>query len=317
MTMVSRLPDDVLRQVLLFSTFQDLDALGYPVNEVLERAGLPLPMNLQWVFYPHRIQNQKYYVPFQYTSVEIGTGFLYVKGRVFTPSTSISSGMWVYYSRICYSPWDYKTTFQANATPDMVPRVLSSSPTDPWVEMTYRGRRKGPRNWTFREGREVDVMDAQGEWWKGTMVACNEDLIRYHFHGWESRWDVWYPKDSLHVAPLDSVVRDWRSFLQEGGWIDVKASGGWYVGRVLQRTPTTVLLTWDNDKNVETMDLSSERLLFYGAHTTRFHGSPFRVSNVVWRDRKGVDIYQYRVRGGKTVLVDHVLSTKEIHELRC
>jgi hypothetical protein len=118
------LPDDVLQQVLLFSTFQDLDALGYPVNDVLKRIGLSLPMNLRWVFkkkFLYPTQNQKYYVPFQYTSVEIGTGFLYVKGRVFTPSTSTtSSGMWVYYSRICYSPWEYSTTFHADATPDMV-----------------------------------------------------------------------------------------------------------------------------------------------------------------------------------------------------
>jgi len=159
-------------------------------------------------------------------------------------------------------------------------------------------------------------MDARGEWWKGVMVACKGHLIRYHFHGWESKWDVWYPNDSLHVAPLYSVTRDWRSAIRVGHLVDVKVQAGWYEGRICSRTATTVRVRPTLDPGTEEVEIegTSERLQFHGAHTFPYR-SPFRVSNVVWKDGGGQEVYQYRLRGGNTVLADHILSDSEIKTL--
>lgn len=304
---MERLPEDVLCQVFLFMTFKELDALGYPLGVVMQRLGIQPPRHARWVFYRHR------YVPFEYHLSEITRCIIHIKGRVY-PSLTASDG-WVIYGRNCYSPWEYQMIFRDKTTPEMVPWVLVG---DPKLEITYRGKRK-QRHLTFQQGQEVDVMDMNGEWWKGSMVACQDNLIRYHFHGWDSKWDRWYPKDSLHVAPLYSITRDWRSAIRVGLLVDYKktAQGGWHQG-VIARMSVTNTTVWVRSFYDETDEMEierlSEQLMFQGAHTG-FHRSPFRVSNVLWKDRKGTEVYQYRVRKGNTVLVDHVLSELETQAL--
>lgn len=303
---MKRLPDEVLNHVFLFMTFKDLDALGFPLGVVMQRLGVRPPKHTRWVFYRNR------YVPFQYHGSEITRSIIYMRGRVYP---SFTSEGWVDYRRNFYSPWAFQTIMRDKTTSDMVPWVLEG---DPRLEITYRGKRRRQR-FTFQQGQEVDVMDARGEWWKGVMVACKGHLIQYHFHGWESKWDVWYPNDSLHVAPLYSVTREWRSSLRVGHRVDVKAQeGGWYEGRISRRTRTVVGVRLTQDPRAEEMEIkgTSERLQFHGAHTWASR-SPFRVSNVVWKDGEGQEVYQYRVRGGggNTVLVDHILSDSEIKTL--
>jgi len=304
---MERLPDEVLRQVFLFMTFKDLDALGYPLEVVMQRLGIRPPKYARWVFYRHR------YVPFEYDLSEITRCVVYMNGRVY-PSLTASDG-WVGYARNCYSPWEYQTIFQDKPRPEMVPRVLAG---DPKLEITYRGKRK-ERRFTFQQGREVDVMDAVGEWWKGSMVASKDNLIRYHYHGWDSKWDRWYPNDSLHVAPLYSITRDWREAIRVGLLVEYKktAQGGWHQG-VIARMSLTTTTVWVRSFSGGTdeveIERTSERLMFHGAHTG-FYRSPFRVSNVVWKDEKGTEVYQYRVRKGNTVLTDHVLSESETRAL--
>ena len=327
-----RLPDDLLRRVFLFLTFQDLHKIGYTVSRVMTYLDIRPPKEARWIFLFHRNR----YVPFQYKNCIILTipsislislipsisslslipsipsiSSIHVKGQIFTGNT------WVFYGRNCYSPWEYQTFFRNEATPEMVPRVVCSKNSK--VEITYRGRRtRTPLR--FEEGQEVDVMDGYGVWWKGSMVSWDSEnhLFRYHFHGWDSRWDVWYPIDSLHVAPLHSIVPDWRSTLQKGDFCDYKHSknGRWYEGSLVNVTPTTVMVRVSSQQieQIEQIQRSSERLMFFGAHTG-FHHSPLRVSNVLWKDTKGTEVYQYRIWGIKTVLVDHILSDVELQAL--
>ena len=300
---MNRLPDDVLHQVFQFSTFLELYKLGYPPRVVMARLGLRSPRNARWYFYRHRNRH----VPFEYESVEVDSRVVHVKGRVY-PSLTSSEG-WVHHAHNCYSPWEYQTVFRHDAAPDMVPRYLCTLER-PNLEISYRGRRNQPRPLVFQEGREVDVMDVYGVWWEGTMVECRNNLIRYHYKGWGSKWDLWYPRDSLHVAPFHSITRDWRaSTLREGAKVEVGKYGRWYEGNILRVSTATVFVRDSTGQEME-LERSSERLLFHGAHTG-FHGSPFCISNVVWNDAEGTEVYQYRIRGGKTVLVDHVLSESE------
>jgi len=185
------------------------------------------------------------------------------------------------------------------------------------LEASYRGRRKRPRVLRFEEGQWVDVMDVYGVWWEGRMMEFKENLIRYHFHGWGTKWDMWYPTDSLHVAPHRSITRDWRSKLEKGSMVDVQHNLRWYEARIRHVTPTAIHVMIDglgDPDNQIRLDWSSERLMFYGAHTW-FYRSPFLISNVIWRDLEGTEVYQYRVRGGKTVLVDHILSESESNKI--
>jgi hypothetical protein len=162
-------------------------------------------------------------------------------------------------------------------------------------------------------------MDSIGEWWKGKMVACQGNRILYHSEGWDSKWDVWYTMDSLHVAPLHSITRDWRSTLGQGDTVDFKDQNQWYKARICSWMTSTVMVTYEKYGNPEVDEVkrSSERLMFHGAHTW-FYKSPFRVSNVVWQDKEGTEVYQYHLRGkcsSKTVLVDRLLSESETRAL--
>jgi hypothetical protein len=162
-------------------------------------------------------------------------------------------------------------------------------------------------------------MDSIGEWWKGSMVACQDNQILYHSEGWDSKWDVWYPMDSLHVAPLHSITRDWRSTLREGDTVDFKDQNQWYEARICLLVENTVTVKYSKygNQKLNEVELSSERLMFHGAHTW-FHRSAFRVSNVTWKDGEGTEVYQYRLRGNfssKTVLVDRLLSEAESRAL--
>lgn len=316
-----RLPDDLLRRVFLFLTFQDLHNIGYTVGRVMTYLGIRPPKEARWIFLFHRNR----YVPFRITSSIRSTDHssississIHVKGQIFT-----GDNIWVFYGRNCYSPWEYQTFFRNEATPEMVPRVVVSK--NPKVEITYRGRRTRTNPPVrFQKGQEVDVMDEVGVWWKGSMVSWDSEtqLLRYHFHGWDSCWDVWYPVDSLHVAPLHSIVPDWRSMLQKGDFCDYKHhnNGRWYEGCIVNVTPNlvTVRISVEHQhiQHIQHIQRSSERLMFFGAHTG-FHQSPLRVSNVLWKDENGTEVYQYRIRGIKTVLVDHLLSDEEFKDLR-
>jgi hypothetical protein len=304
---ITELPDDILQQIFLYSSFYPLHALGYHVKDVMDKVRL-CPKNARWLWEDRKNR----YVPFKYQLCENSTAVLYMNGKIY-PS---SSEGWVRFSSNCYSPQEYQTYFREEATPDMAPRIHTSE--DPRLEISYRGRRS-PHPIFFQEGQEVDVMDSIGEWWKGSMVACRGHQILYHYEGWDSKWDVWYPMDSLQVAPLHSITKDWRSTLREGDRVDFKDQNQWYEARICSLMTHTVMVIYDKYGNPELgeVELSSERLMFHGAHTW-FHRSPFRVSEVTWKDKEGVEVYQYRMRGdmsSKTVLVDRLLSEGETRAL--
>jgi len=304
---ITELPDDILQQLFLYSSFYPLHALRYPLKDVMEKLRLR-PKNVRWLWDDRKNQ----YVPFKFQLCENSTAVLYIKGLVYRSS---SEG-WVRFSSNCYSPQEYQTYFREEATPDMAPRIHTSE--DPRLEISYRGRRF-PQPIPFQEGQPVDVMDSIGEWWKGSMVACQDNKILYHSEGWNSKWDMWYPVDSLHVAPLHSITREWRSTLREGDMVDFKHQGQWYEAQICSLVGNTVTVKYSKYGKPETDDveLSSERLMFYGAHTWSYR-SPFRVSNVTWKDEEGIEVYQYRLRGNvssKTVLVDRLLSEAESRAL--
>ena len=41
-------------------------------------------------------------------------------------------------------------------------------------------------------------------WIIGTIVEINEDQIKIHYFGWANKWDLWFPKDSKHLAALNT-----------------------------------------------------------------------------------------------------------------
>lgn len=290
---LSDFPDDILRQVFMFLEFKELRAFG-PLCATIKMLGIRFE-EARWALLHHE------YVPFEFESSRFNSiDSLSISGRMYSPSYR----EWINCRRICYSPWEYTTTFRNDATPDVAPRVI---PCNLDVEITYRGRRRSPRRLAFRQGREVDVMDPHGVWWKGSMVACRENLIQYHFHGWESRWDHWYPNDSLHVAPLYSITKDWLAALQIGDSVDVKKDRYWFSGVLCEFMESSVIVNVNYE--LVTIELSSERLMFHGAHT--YNITSFLVKNPVWRDKEGVDVYQYRMRN-TLFLADHVLSDAEI-----
>jgi len=292
------LPNDILlHHVFSFLHFEDLHVFQSMFDNHFRDA--------HWVLYNNR------YVPFRLISRTITEYSLSIKGEMYP-----SSQGWIPYERDCFSPWEYNTLFRNHATPDMAPRIYYSDRPD--LDIMYTGRRKPPRKLRFIEGQKMDVMDVQGQWWAGSMVACRDNWILYHFHGWESRWDQWYPNDSLHVAPLHSVTRDWRSRLEFGGLVDIKVDGRWYVGIICQIISTSTIMVknyWPSDHFVMEVDVSSERLMFHGAHIYSYFHSPFRVSNHVWTEKHGVSVYRYRARGGETRLVDHLLSETEKEDI--
>jgi hypothetical protein len=292
--------DDILRQVFEFLEFKELHAIG-PLSVTMKMLGIRLE-SARWVLHHHQ------YIPFEFRSSRFrASNDLSITGRVYSPSYR----EWINDHTICSSPWEYKMVFRNEATPDMVPRIIPHN--DPRLKITYQGRRKSPRRRTFQQGQEVDVMDSHGVWWKGSMVECNENLIRYHFHGWESRWDLWYPDDSLHVAPLYSITQDWMSTLQIGDSVDVKKGGSWFSGVLCEIMPTIAIVNVNHEREV--IELPSERLMFH-AHIYIWSTSSFLTKNPIWRDREGVDIYQYRMQN-ITFLTDHVLTDAEIkHRLK-
>ena len=305
---ITELPDDILQHIFLYSSFYPLHALGFDVEEVLKRLRLQ-PKKAGWVWE----DTKNRYIPFRYSSRESTCAVLHIQGSVF-PS---SSDGWKRFSSNIYSPAEYQTYFRDKATPDMVPRIHPND--DPQIDISYRGRRSPQPPLALEEGREVDVMDSLGEWWKGSMVTCQDNRTLYHFEGWDSKWDQWYPNDSLHVAPLHSITQDWRLTLRVDDMLDFKHQGQWYEARISALNKSTVWVHFYKYRKPETeeVQLSSERLMFYGAHTWSYR-SPFRVSNVTWKDREGTEIYQYRFRGSmgsKTVLVDRLLSEAESQAL--
>jgi hypothetical protein len=225
---------------------------------------------------------------------------------------------------ICSSPWEYKHLFRNDDTLDMVPRIHYH----PQLEITYLGRRRNtPRKWIFEQDRAVDVMDLKGCWWEAHMVACQDNRIQYHFKGWSSQWDEWFPDTSLHVAPLHSVTRDWRSTLQKGDKVDIERGYGeersWFCGVVHTIRGPRVWVKYNKKMDCEVVELSSDRLMFRGAHTSYDERHTLLPNTVVWRTDKGCtddgtgsdsDIYQYRIKNGFTILVDHLLSEKEEDE---
>ena len=289
--------DDILRQVFEFLEFKELYAIG-SLSAMMEMLDIHLE-NARWVLYHHQ------YVPFEFRSSRFRTSNdLSIAGRVHSPSYR----EWINYHTICASPWEYKTSFRNEATFDMAPRIIPHD--DPrLLKITYQGRRSSPRRLIFQQGQEVDVMDSHGVWWKGSMVDCKKNLIRYHFYGWESQWDVWYPYDSLHVAPLHSITEDWMSSLQIGDSVDVKKDGSWFSGVLCEIMPTTAIVNVNDEREV--IDLPSERLMFHG-HIYTYTTSSFLTKNQVWCDREGVDIYQYYIQK-TTFLTDHVLSETEMN----
>jgi hypothetical protein len=198
----------------------------------------------------------------------------------------------------------------------MVPRVICNH--DPRIySITYQGkRRQKSLQQTFQKDQEVDVMDTNGVWWKGSMVACKDNLIQYHYHGWETRWDKWYPTNSLHVAPVYSITKDWISSLRIGEVVDVKKYRYWFRGILCILTSTTATVNIMGE--IECIELSSERLMFSGAHTYTFEtykSTGNYILNAVWKDPVGNDIFKYKIRNGTTFLTDHLLSELEIDQL--
>ena len=305
------LPDEVLREIFCFSTFRDLEGV-LSVSALLKVLGIKI-RQARWVCH------DKEYIPFQWKSTAIHRSTLQVHGLVYRWACR----GWQFDKKTFSCPWDLKTMFRNEATQDMVPRILCSHEKQ-YLDITYRGRRNSPRTWTFEEGKEVDVMDLQGNWWKGSMVSSKDDLILYHFHGWESRWDQWYPKDSLHVAPLYSITRDWRSKLGVHDWVDVKIGSAWFEGVICAMTPTHFTVQYflyerRSDWEMVDIEISSERIMYHGAHSfIYFWHSLVKLNNAVWNDGKGTEIYQYRItksRNSTTILLDHILSEKEECEL--
>ena len=287
------LPDDILRHIFFFLEFKDLP----PAIATRKILGIHFK-SACWVLFHGQ------YTPFTFGSSRCNQPHgISITGRVYSPSYQ----EWVNYYHVCDSPWEYITMFRKEATADMAPRVVIHD--DPRINVTYQGRRSSPRRLVFQQDLEVDVMDTLGIWWKGSMVECKENLIRYHFQGWESRWDQWYPNDSLHVAPLYSITQDWLSALRIGDSVDVKKDRHWFSGVLCEIMATTVLVNVNHE--MEVIELPTERLMFHGAHTYTYNTPSFCAKNPVWRDTKGVDVYQYRMRN-TTFLTDRVLSDTEI-----
>jgi hypothetical protein len=89
----------------------------------------------------------------------------------------------------------------------------------------------------------------------------------------------------------------------------------WFEGTVVDRTGIHLGVNVDDNYEykdfTEVLEISSERLMFHGAHTNYEFRPHVVLSNAEWRAEKGIDVYQYRIKNGPTLLVDHLLSEKE------
>ena len=90
-------------------------------------------------------------------------------------------------------------------------------------------------------GDLVDAMDKEKCWFESYIVELRPGMnVKVHFMGWGSKWDdVISIHDLPHrVAPLNTMTKDWRSDLFEGGLIEIKCNEDtvyqkWMWGRII------------------------------------------------------------------------------------
>ena len=112
-------------------------------------------------------------------------------------------------------------------------------------------RERGGRH-VWREGEPmqvgdlVDAMDKEKCWFESYIVELRPGMnVKVHFMGWGSKWDDVISINELphRVAPLNTMTKDWRADLFEGGLIEIKCNEDtvyqkWMWGRIIAMSVT-------------------------------------------------------------------------------
>ncbi len=99
----------------------------------------------------------------------------------------------------------------------------------------------------WRKGEEmcvgdlVDAMDKEKCWFESIITEVRPGMnVKVHFMGWGSKWDDIISMEELEtrIAPLNSMTRDWRGDLFEGGLIEIKCNDDtvhqkWMWGKII------------------------------------------------------------------------------------
>lgn len=75
--------------------------------------------------------------------------------------------------------------------------------------------------------------------YESRVIALEEKRVRVHYRGWTPKWDEWLERASDRLAPLHSVVGNWRAFkvndeVQLGFSIETKSFPEWRNGVVTE-----------------------------------------------------------------------------------
>lgn len=288
---------EIMRHLLGFVTFTEIFAMPWTKWSLATLMGID-PREARWFK-----DDQDIYVPFRNGKINLMPKNILVEGQIYMASLH----EWVSVKKICYSPVEYHRLFYRTETADMVPRIVCDENSPVPCVIMYMGKRRLASDMVFEKGREMDVMDSLGMWWRSRIEEIAGNKVRFHFYGWDAKWDEWYAMDSFHIAPPGSVVLDWVQKLKIGDLVDFKKIHRWFQGHIVHISEQGLTVREEEDPKEWIIGWESDRIMYRGAHTFPRQNMKY----AVWQDEKGTDMFLFVRRNCPVRLVDRLLSEAE------
>jgi len=307
--MISRLPNEIIVNISMYLSCNDFFHMVSAYNSL---SHLVLEKNVR-LFFP------------SYVSLDL----LKKKSHVYQPCTvlrffpqplikkfkvlySTDSGQEAFLVRDMSS---FERHFVSKNNPCAYPRLVKSNPpTYDMGELFYEPIVRAEL------GMKIDAMDNQGIWYDARIVEIDNEKVRVHFHGWSSKWDIWYSLGVPMLAPSRTFTKPWREYLTVGTRVQFRyafPNNRWFDGVICGINGYAVDVMGIDDENprMVTIDRYSESLCQEGVHGSKHYRSSFFClhhtrwrTNVASKNRPHVFLVGKNGRKGKYILTTTIVA---------
>ena len=113
----------------------------------------------------------------------------------------------------------------------------------------------------LKVGDRVDARDSspnvlyKPRWMEAVVTGIEPGAVTVSYHSWDDRWDETILLDSGRLAPSFSRVRNWRSTLFQGHWVEVRRGTKWYRARIIGIDGESVFVETLETKNLPSYEM--------------------------------------------------------------